>query len=89
MALSASEDRTLRLWDVASGHEVARFYADAPLHCPAFSPCEWRVVAGDAGGAVHFLSVLGVEDQPAPADARKRDGRRTWWPFRRRDIGDK
>jgi WD40 repeat protein len=64
-ALSASIDRTLRLWAVATGLEAARFEADAWIMCCAFSPRAGRVVAGDNGGALHFLSVLDVGGQPA------------------------
>jgi WD40 repeat protein len=50
LALSASADTTLRLWAVATGAEVARWHADAPLHCCAFHPDGRRAIAGDSFG---------------------------------------
>jgi hypothetical protein len=60
-------DRTLRLWEMVSGREIARFDAEAQLSCCAFSPRGWRVVAGDRGGGVHFLTVVGMRDEPKQA----------------------
>jgi WD40 repeat protein len=68
LVLSASADQTLRLWDVASGREVARCDVDRVLTCCAFSPRGWRVMAGDAGGAVHFLTVMGGGQMGADAN---------------------
>jgi hypothetical protein len=51
---SASGDKTLKAWDLATGLLVATFYCDAPADCCAFAD-EQRIVAGDAGGRVHFL----------------------------------
>jgi WD40 repeat protein len=65
LALSAAEDNTLRLWEVASGRETSCFVADAQLNRCAFSPREWHAVVGDLGGAVHFLTIVGPEDLPA------------------------
>jgi hypothetical protein len=64
-ALSGSRDGTLRLWDLARGDEVARFVADAGLMCWAFSSSGTQVIAGDASGAVHFHTVVGVESPSA------------------------
>jgi hypothetical protein len=77
-ALSASADNTLRLWDVASRREFARFDAERTLLCCAVSPRGGEIVAGDYGGAVHFLSVLGTDwpggPKQAPAPAAPRAG---------------
>jgi WD40 repeat protein len=49
--LSTSHDKTLRLWDVASGTELRRFeghkYADI---CAAFTPDGKQIVSGDTDG---------------------------------------
>jgi len=53
--ISASEDHTVRLWDLQAGELLAVFTADSPiLACAATPDCE-ILVAGDALGAVHFL----------------------------------
>ena len=45
-----------RVWDLETGAAVATFTCDAPVRCCAFAG-EHRVVAGDASGRVHFLSL--------------------------------
>ncbi len=55
-AVSASGDTTLRVWDLATGATLAIFHADHPV-----LSCAWagagRVLAGDAGGHVHRLTL--------------------------------
>jgi WD40 repeat protein len=60
-AVSASEDRTLKVWDLETGALVATFTCDAAARCCAFAGAR-RIVAGDAGGRVHFLSLELEED---------------------------
>jgi len=60
-ALSGSEDKTVRLWDIASGKCLCLFVADAPVRGVAFAIETCRVVAGDESGTVHFLDWLTVE----------------------------
>ena len=63
-AVSASEDRTLKVWDVESGSCIATFTCDAIAMCCSFAG-DRAVVAGDAGGCVHFLSLEGsCDDAP-------------------------
>jgi len=52
-ALSASRDHRLKIWDVQTGEAIATFTCDGPAYCCAF--ISDRVLAGDAGGGVHFL----------------------------------
>jgi WD40 repeat protein len=52
-ALSASADNTLKVWDVDTGETAATFTCDGAVHCCTF--IDDRVIAGDAGGRVHFL----------------------------------
>jgi WD40 repeat protein len=52
-AVSASWDNTLKVWDVETGEVTATFTCDGAAYCCAFIGD--RVVAGDAGGHVHFL----------------------------------
>jgi WD40 repeat protein len=90
LIVSASEDRTLRLWDVATGGELSRLTTEHEVVCCAIDPIGVRVVAGDGSGAVHFVTLIGVSPLPppmprrAPADAAQeaypphRTGRK-WW----------
>jgi WD40 repeat protein len=55
LVVSASTDRTLKVWEVETGKVLATFTCDGEAHCCAFSPVLKLVVAGDAGGHVHFL----------------------------------
>ena len=53
-AASASNDRTLKVWDVETGEAIAIFTSDSTLYCCSFTTDD-HLVAGDAGGQVHFL----------------------------------
>jgi WD40 repeat protein len=57
-AVSASYDETLKVWDLETGEVVAAFTADAPLISCAVGPDGRAIVAGDASGRVHFLSLV-------------------------------
>jgi len=60
-AVSASSDHTLKVWGLEAGADVATFSCDAPAHCCALAG-ERMIVAGDASGRVHFLSLELPED---------------------------
>ena len=55
LAVSASADKTLNVWDVESGVLLAAFTCDAAARCCAFSETLNLIVAGDDLGRVHFL----------------------------------
>ncbi|MDT9296124.1 MAG: WD40 repeat domain-containing protein, partial [Arthrospira platensis PCC 7345] len=59
-AVSASDDKTLKLWDLATGEEIASFTADAGFWACAVAPDGAGVVAGDESGRVHFLRLEGL-----------------------------
>jgi hypothetical protein len=49
----------VRVWDCTSGRQLAFFMADAALSslCFAGAPYPDILVAGDAGGGLHFLNL--------------------------------
>lgn len=65
-AVSASGDKTLIVWDLASGLLITTFYCDASARCCAFADRQ-RIVAGDTGGRVYILS-LEESGTPGPCE---------------------
>jgi WD40 repeat protein len=55
-AISASGDKTLKVWDLRTGLLIATFHCDGAARCCAFADNQ-RIVAGDAGGRVYILSL--------------------------------
>jgi WD40 repeat protein len=57
-ALSASEDRTVRWWDVHAGQCAALFPCDAEVHAVALMPwVPWVAGVGDSAGNVWFFQI--------------------------------
>jgi WD40 repeat protein len=56
---SASADRTVRLWDMATGQQVARIDAEVGASALAFSPDGSTLAVGYADGSVLGLSLVG------------------------------
>ena len=54
-AVSASYDNTVKMWDLETGEVLATFTCDAYANCCEFSDALNLIVAGDAGGHLHFL----------------------------------
>ncbi len=54
--VSGSQDKTVRVWYVASGRQVARLTLDAEVKALA-TTAEGRIIAGDALGRLHVLEV--------------------------------
>ncbi|KAB8331286.1 hypothetical protein SD80_026025, partial [Scytonema tolypothrichoides VB-61278] len=55
--ISASDDSTLKVWDLADGKVVTNFTADSPLWCCAVAPDGMTITAGDTSGQIHFLQL--------------------------------
>jgi WD40 repeat protein len=53
-AVSASDDKTLNVWDLNSGAPLATFTCDGASYSCAFIN-DHKLIAGDAGGRVCFL----------------------------------
>ena len=54
-AISASQDRTLKVWDLHTGQELAAVALEGVLECVALSPDGATVLAGDRAGNVYCL----------------------------------
>lgn len=55
-AVSASDDKTLKVWDLQAGTlNRATFFGEAPFTVAAWAPNARRIVAGDDAREVHFL----------------------------------
>ncbi len=53
-AVSASEDRTLKLWDLETGQRVAEFHAEGGIRCLALRVEPLTIIAGDSLGYLHI-----------------------------------
>ena len=62
LAISASEDKTLKVWDLETGKVLATFTWDGAALCCAYSDVLKLIVAGDAGGHLHFIRL----EEPKP-----------------------
>lgn len=56
-------DKTLNVWDAENGVPLATFTGDSRALCCAFTN-EREIIAGNAGGRVHFLCL----EEPKPKD---------------------
>jgi WD40 repeat protein len=56
-AVSGSVDHRLKVWDLQTGAALATFTADGPVRSVAIA-ANGCIVAGDAGGHVHFLKLV-------------------------------
>jgi len=72
-AISASSDQTLKVWDVESGEEIATFTCDGAALCCVFASLT-KIVAGDAGGRVHFLELISERKESKGRQAVSKTG---------------
>ena len=70
--VSASWDKTLKLWDAASGRELVIIPFLGDMSSVATHPWLPRAVCGDVTGGVHLVDLLGIEYGPIIVTALKR-----------------
>ena len=59
-AVSASSDKTLKVWDLESGKVIATFSGEGSLDACAVAPDGMTIVAAGASGRVHILRLEGA-----------------------------
>jgi WD40 repeat protein len=62
-AVSASVDRTLWLWDLEGGREIAIFTPDSAMNSCTSARDGRTIIVGDASGQLHFLRLV-EPDEP-------------------------
>jgi WD40 repeat protein len=55
--ISGSDDNTVKVWNLETGEEIATFIGDSSFYSCAVTPNGLTIIAGDAGGIVHFLKL--------------------------------
>ena len=60
-AISASWDKTLRVWDLESGRAIASFCGESPIDTCIAGRDGLTFIAGERTGRVHFLRLEGAQ----------------------------
>ena len=69
--VSASQDRTLRLWDSESEGEIAIYTADSAISECSSAQYGGTIVARDASGQAHFLRLIEADStKPQTGDTK-------------------
>jgi WD40 repeat protein/tRNA A-37 threonylcarbamoyl transferase component Bud32 len=76
---TAGDDKSIRIWDVASGKRKERIQHEAEVYCLAFSPDGNTLASAGADKAVTFWDVAGGELQRTIADGSA--GKIAWLAF--------
>jgi WD40 repeat protein len=71
LAVSGSEDRTVKVWDLPSGDTIATFDTEGKVNCCAVAPDGMTIITGGRSDRVNFLRLEGVgrllADEPIEA----------------------
>ena len=73
---SGSDDRTIKLWNLAIGREVITLKTDVPQYFVKFSPDDRILATGGHDGVVHFWRARRGRRSRSPKNQRDRNGRR-------------
>ena len=60
-AISTSDDRTLKVWNLETGEVLGNFTGESALYTCVLSSDGQTIVAGEESGRVHFLRLEGVD----------------------------
>ena len=55
--MTVGHDRSVRLWDLADGSQLASFEGEALMTAVALSPDDRTVAVGDHAGNVHLFAI--------------------------------
>ncbi|MEH2403056.1 hypothetical protein [Nostoc sp.] len=61
--ISASDDKTLKVWNLATGEVIATFTGESFIYCCAVTPDGMTIVAGEESGRVDFLRLQGMREK--------------------------
>ncbi|MEA5498900.1 WD40 repeat domain-containing protein [Limnoraphis robusta] len=65
--ISASDDNTLKVWNLQTGEEIVSFTGESDLFCCTVAPDGRTIVAGELSGRLHILRLEGIESEsPLP-----------------------
>ena len=70
-AVWASQDHTLRVWDLESGKEMAIFTAESEMWSCAVTSDGRTIIAGDESGRVHFLRLVEADKRKSATGEAK------------------
>ena len=66
---SASNDKTVRMWNVTTGKQISVYPCFGELNRCSFSPFGKTLAAGGGGGNVYILDLIGFEFRPFGIDS--------------------
>ena len=64
--ISGSDDNTVKVWNINNGKIINTFTGDSQIECCAISPDSSTIIAGEASGQLHFLSLQNFTNNQAP-----------------------
>ena len=59
MLASGSDDKTVRIWEVATGKELSQLRVDSMVMCLSYAPSGDMLAVGDYDGNIHFFNAKG------------------------------
>jgi WD40 repeat protein len=68
-AVSGSLDRTVRIWDLTQGAELASFVSGNTITAIDATPSASRVMAGSSAGPVYLLELCEYKQSEGPEQA--------------------
>ena len=63
IVVSASDDKTIKTWDITSGSCLSTLKVDYAVHCLTYAPNGDVLAVGDRGGNINFFNSQGEKLQ--------------------------